>query len=187
MTASQRQRRRKILSVIFTSNIKFCSVHFVHVLKGNYELIFQSTCVFQIRGRRHLVFASDKQLELLQQSKTWYIDGTFKLCRQPFTQLLTLNAFVKNDDHVKQVPLVFVIMSGQKRRDYRAVLDAVTSILPRPPRVTKVMLDFEKAVWSALRQTLPNVQLKGCSFHWTQALWRKVGSYLTLLLVKSIR
>ena len=33
--------------------------------------------VFQIRGRRHLVFASDKQLELLQQSKTWYIDGTF--------------------------------------------------------------------------------------------------------------
>ena len=71
-------------------------------------------CVFQIRGRRHLIFASDKQLELLQQSKTWYIDGTFTLCRQPFTQLLTLNAFVKNDDHVKQVPLVFVIMSGAK-------------------------------------------------------------------------
>ena len=135
--------RRKILPVIFTSNIKFCSVHFVHVLKGNYEFSSQLItdhffCVFQIRGRRHLVFASDKQLELLQQSKTWYIDGTFKLCRQPFTQLLTLNAFVKNDDHVKQVPLVFVIMSGQKRRDYRAVLDAVTSILPRPPRVTKV-------------------------------------------------
>ena len=52
-----------------------------------------SYCVFQIRGRRHLVFASDKQLELLQQSKTWYIDGTFKLCRQPFTQLLTLKFF----------------------------------------------------------------------------------------------
>ena len=62
-----------------------------------------SYCVFQIRGRRHLGFASDKQLELLQQSKTWYIDGTFKLCRQLFTQLLTLNVFVKNDDHVKQV------------------------------------------------------------------------------------
>lgn len=65
-------------------------------------------------------------------------------------------------------------MSGKKRRDYKAVLDAVISISPSPPRVTKVMLDFERAVWSALRQTLPGVQLKGCSFHWTQALWRKV-------------
>ena len=52
-----------------------------------------SHCVFQTRGRRHLVFASDKQLELHQQSKTWYIDGTSKFCRQPFTQLLTLKFF----------------------------------------------------------------------------------------------
>ena len=105
------------------------------------------------------------------------MDGTFKRCRQPFTQLLTLNAFVKNDDHVKQLPLFFVIVSGRKRRDYKAVLDAVTSILPRPPWVTKVMLDLEKAVLSALRRTLPDV-----SFHWSQALWRKVETQTVKLL-----
>ena len=71
--------------------------------------------VFQIRGRRHLVFASDRQIEVLTKSKTWYIDGTFKLCRQPFSQLLTVNAFVRNDDHVKQAPLVFVVMSGRRQ------------------------------------------------------------------------
>ena len=65
-----------------------------------------SYCVFQIRGRRHLVFASDKQLELLQQSKTWYIDGTFKLCHQPFTQLLTLKFFgVLVFEHFSSEPL----------------------------------------------------------------------------------
>ena len=37
---------------------------------------------------------------------------------------------MKKDDHVKQVPLVFVIMSGRKRRDYKAVLEAVLSVLP---------------------------------------------------------
>ena len=84
---------------------------------------------------------------------------------------------------LSQVPLVFVIMAGKKRRDYKAVLDAVISIFPPPPRVTKVMLDFEKAVWSALRQTLPGVQLKGCSFHWTQALWRKVQSQTVKSLI----
>ena len=39
----------------------------------------------------------------------------------------------------------------------------------------QVLLDFEKAVWLAMRSVLPNVQLKGCAFHWTQALWRKVS------------
>ena len=48
---------------------------------------------------------------------------------------------------LSQVPLVFVIMAGKKRRDYKAVLDAVISIFPSPPRVTKEMLDFEKAVF----------------------------------------
>lgn len=132
--------------------------------------------VFQISGRRHLIFASDRQLEVLGKSKTWYIDGTFKLCRHPFSQLLTVNAFVTNDDHVKQVPLVFIIMSGRKKRDYKAVLQALLSILPNQPRVTTVTLDFEKAIWSAIRQVLPNAKLMGCSFHWTQALWRKVST-----------
>ena len=82
---------------------------------------------------------------------------------------------MKKDDHVKQVPLVFVIMSGRKRCDYKAVLEAVLLVLPNQPRVKKVTLDFEKAVWSAVRKVLPEVELMRCSFHWTQAPWTKVS------------
>ena len=128
-----------------------------------------------------MVFASDRQIEVLTKSKTWYIDGTFKLCRQPFSQLLTVNAFVRNDDHVKQVPLVFVVMSGRKKRDYRAVLESVISLLPIEPKVKKIVLDFEKAMWSAIRHVMPNVELMGCSFHWTQALWRKVSIIISFI------
>ncbi|XP_044165526.1 uncharacterized protein LOC122949495 [Acropora millepora] len=131
----------------------------------------------KIRGRRHLIFASDKQLEILSQSKTWYMDATFKLCHHPFTQLFTVNAFVKKDNHVKQVPLAFALMSGRKKGDYKAVLQALLSILPNNPRVKKITLDFEKAMWSATRQVLPNIKLMGCSFHFTQALWRKVQEF----------
>ena len=131
--------------------------------------------MFQIRGCRHLIFASDRQLEVLAKSKTWYVDATFKLCRHPFLQLLKVNAFVKNNDRVKQVPLVFIIMSGRKKHDYKAVLQAVLSILPNQPRVKKVTQDFEKAMWDAIREVLPNAELMGCSFYWTQALWRKVS------------
>lgn len=123
-----------------------------------------------------MILASDKQLEVLQKAKTWYMDVMFKLCRHPLTQLLQLNASVKNDDHVKQVPLVFAVMSGGKKRDYKAVLEAVLSVLPDQRKVKRVTLDFEKVMWSAMSQVLPDVELKGCSFHWTRPM--KEGQHI---------
>lgn len=50
------------------------------------------------------------------------------------------------------------------------VLQTLLQLLPREPAVKQVTLDFEKAMWLTMRSVLPDVQLKGCAFHWTQAL-----------------
>lgn len=57
------------------------------------------------------MFATKQQREFLANAKSWYIEVTFKLCRHPFTQLVTVDAFVRKDDHAKLVLLLLVHMS----------------------------------------------------------------------------
>ena len=36
------------------------------------------------------------------------------------------------------------------------------------------MVDFENALWRALHSIFPDTVIKGCVFHQTQAVWRKI-------------
>ena len=74
------------------------------------------------RNSRHIIFASNRQLDVLASSKVWYMDGTFKIVRKPFTQMFSIHAFLRTGDDTKQVPLVFCMRSSRTKKDYRKVI-----------------------------------------------------------------
>jgi hypothetical protein len=106
----------------------------------------------KVKERCHIVFATDDMLSLLSKAKTWYMDVTLKLVNKPFTQMFSIHAFVKGDDETaKQVPLVYVLMSGKGRKDYLAVFNNLKELIP-VRKVQCFMVDFEAAIWTGLRQ-----------------------------------
>ena len=131
-----------------------CSEHFnkdcfkrLFHMEGNAKRL-EPRCIPTVWRKSEL----SAEVEVLCSVKVWYIDGTFKLCRKPFSQLLTINAFVRSDSCAKQIPLLFAIMSGRKKSDYKAVLKAVLQLLSTSPSVKRITLDYERAVWSVIRK-----------------------------------
>ncbi|CAL4110170.1 unnamed protein product [Meganyctiphanes norvegica] len=45
----------------------------------------------KVNGQRHIIFASDAQLELLREAERWYMDATFKIIKRPFYQLFSIH------------------------------------------------------------------------------------------------
>ena len=101
------------------------------------------------------------------------MDGTFKVVKATYTQLLSDHAFVKLSECEKQIPLVFVLMSGKFKADYEAGFEAIKgSVGERPPE--EVMVDFEPGFWSDMRAVFPGIRIKGRTFHWVQAVFKKI-------------
>ncbi|KAJ8309073.1 hypothetical protein KUTeg_013947 [Tegillarca granosa] len=71
----------------------------------------------RVGSKRHIILATDQQLDLLSSSKIWYMDRTFKKVRKPFVQLFSIHVFLKSGDDTKQVPIAFCMMSSRTKRD----------------------------------------------------------------------
>ena len=64
------------------------------------------------KNSHHLMFANDTMIGILSCSKNWFVGGTLQIVRQRFTQFISIHALIKFDKSLKQIPLMFVIMSG---------------------------------------------------------------------------
>ena len=125
-------------------------------------------------------------MEYLKKAKSWYVDGTFKIIKDPFSQLLTIHTTVMYNNKTTSIPIAFTLMSRRRKIVYLAVFKKIIEIVEKEsnekPKVKKIMADFEIALWQAIRTLkstnyLPDIIMKGCFFHFCQATFRKVMNY----------
>lgn len=129
------------------------------------------------KGQRHIILATQFQLDCLSKAKMWFLDSSSRAAQEPFKQLFSIHTFMKSESVFSQVPLCFVYMSRRKEADYEVVIREIISLIPSNLAVKEVVLDFKKSMWLGVQSTLPAVSVQGCWFRWTQAVFERVKKY----------
>ncbi len=134
----------------------------------------------EVKGRV-LIFATQKNVELLCRSNTWFLDGTFKVSATIFTQLFTKTGLwnsiqAKRED--TPLPFVYALLSSKKQVQYKTVLQAVKYAVAQyrffhcVPH--KMMTNFEKGIINATQEIFPKIQIAHCFFHLGRLVNRQV-------------
>ncbi len=123
---------------------------------------------------RHLLFATPYQLALASKADRWAADATFGVVADPFYQLFSIHTTIRQEQQATQVPLIHVMMSRRTTEDYVAVFRKLLEFLPKPFNLRQIIVDFESAVWKAIRIVFPEVSIHGCGFHLSQCFYTNI-------------
>ena len=118
---------------------------------------------------RFIVFSTTQNLDELEFSEKWAVDGTFAVCPSLFYQLYTMHGIIKDTT----VPLVYCLMRSKTKEKYEELFAALKNLnaMLDPHDVT---IDFEIAAIEALKSSFPNANIKCRFFHFAQANWQKI-------------
>ena len=115
-----------------------------------------------------VVFFSEKMMGFLSDGTNIQFDGTIFTVPIQFTQLWTL--FVSVERY--SLPAIYCLMTGKSQDLYEAVIGKIVSSIPNF-RPLASMSDWEPAARNAMKKALPQLELYGCWFHFTQRIWAK--------------
>ena len=148
---------------------------FILTLDGLRFLLFDTEGADRI-----IAFASDRQIEVLSQSEQWHADGTFKSAPELFAQNYLIHAWFRE----QMFPCVTILTPDRTKRTYKRVFQSIKQSTTLQFRPAKIMTDYEQGAISAFTEEFPNAQVKGCHFHFTQAIWRRIQELGLVTLYK---
>lgn len=77
------------------------------------------------------------------------------------------------------VPCIYVLLPCKEASSYELIFKLIKTCAAKQNlcfNPNTFQIDFENAVIKAIHKEFPNSNIKGCYFHYTQAIYRKVKS-----------
>lgn len=128
---------------------------------------------YTFENTKLLLFATQQGREILKNAKDIFLDGTFKAAVAPFVQLYTLHVDLgSTDKNTNIAPVLYALLPGKKQLHYEIFFNLIKSQIPdfNPKTITT---DFETSAMLAAQKVFPEATLRGCIFHFKQAVQRK--------------
>lgn len=119
--------------------------------------------------QRIIVLGTNTMVQVLRNATHWMADATFKICPSLFFQILIIHAVY----HGHVFPCIYAIMPNKEEDSYDRVFATVKNAIGPNYSPSVVVADLELGIHNAFIRTWPNVEMHGCFFHVTQAIWRK--------------
>ena len=121
-----------------------------------------------------IILATTRNLDILEESVSWYIDGTLNTCPQLFHLILTTHAEIPNPNGTSWVfPCAYTILTQKDTPTYTESFDALVALTKFAPET--IMVDNELALRNTLGASFPSVSVDGCFFHFCQGVVKNVN------------
>jgi hypothetical protein len=70
------------------------------------------------------------------------------------------------------IPIVFALLPDKSTATYFYLIKTLKSHIPLNPKT--IMTDFEQSAILEFKKNFPNIISRGCHFHLSQCVWRKI-------------
>ena len=113
-------------------------------------------------------------MEMLELAQIWLVDSTIKNAPLLFERVYCIHGLrggptPLEDGHL--LPSFFALLPNKSQVTYMRMWEAIKQLCPHA-HPTHILMDFEKA--AAFSHFWPNTLVKGCFFHLTQNIFRKI-------------
>jgi len=135
---------------------------------GNEEIFLQSDS--GPGPNRILIFARSKSLDILENSKIWYMDGTFKVAPTLFSQVYVILAEYLHGI----VPMVYILLPDKQSVTYDHMFLMLKKLRPNL-KPKSISCDFEQVAIKSIKKAFSDVKIYGCLFHLSKNLKKQIG------------